>query len=128
MQHQSALLFGRFDLHKSHGRASHSLADRLGVGGIILVALDVGLHVLRRHHTNLVVEFREFTRPVMGRSAGLEADKARRQRFEECQHLAAPKLLPDDDLLGRINTVNLEHVLGEIQTNRGDLHVDGSLM
>jgi hypothetical protein len=32
------------------------------------------------------------------------------------------------DLLGRINTVNLEHVLGEIQTNRGDLHMDGSLM
>jgi hypothetical protein len=24
--------------------------------------------------------------------------------------------------------VNLEHVLGEIQTNRGDLHVEGSLM
>jgi len=43
-------------------------------------------------------------------------------------HLTAAQLLPDDDLLGRINTVNLEHVLGEIQTNRSDLHVEGSLM
>jgi len=124
MQHQSALLFGRFDLHKTHSRTSHSLADRLGVGGIILVALDVGLHILRRHQTNLVAELRELTRPVMGRSAGLQADKARRQRFEECQHLATPKLLPNDDLLGPVDPVNLEHVLGDIQTDCGDLHVE----
>jgi hypothetical protein len=30
------------------------------------------------------------------------------------------------DLLGPVNAVNLEHVLVDIQTNRGDLHVDGS--
>jgi hypothetical protein len=56
------------------------------------------------------------------------ADQARRQSLEEPHHLTAAQLLPDDDILGRINTVNLEHVLGEIQTNRGDLHVEGSLM
>ena len=94
MLHQPALLLGRFDLHKTHGRASHRLADRLGVGSIILVALDVSLHVFRRHQPHLVTKLREFTRPIMGRRAGLHADKARRQRFEECQHLAAPKLLP----------------------------------
>jgi hypothetical protein len=43
----------------------------------------------------------------------------------EPHHLTAAQLLPDDDILGRINTVNLEHVLGEIQTNRGDLRVEG---
>jgi len=35
-------------------------------------------------------------------------------------------LLSDDDLLGRINAVNLEYVLGDIQTDRANLHVDGS--
>ena len=64
----------------------------------------------------------------MGRGAGLHADQARRQRFEELQHLAPSELLPDDDLLGRVDAVNLEHVLGDIQTDRGNLHVDGSLM
>jgi hypothetical protein len=44
------------------------------------------------------------------------------------QHLAASKLLSDNDLLVAINAVNLEYVLGEIQTNRGNLHVDGSLV
>jgi hypothetical protein len=41
-------------------------------------------------------------------------------------HLAAPELFPDDDLFGRVDPVNLEHVLGDIQTDRGNLHVDGS--
>jgi len=37
-------------------------------------------------------------------------------------------LPPNDDLLGRVDSVNLKHVLCDIQTDRGDLHVDGSLM
>jgi hypothetical protein len=37
-------------------------------------------------------------------------------------------LLPDYDLLGRIDAMNLENVLRDIQTDRGNLHVDGSLM
>src|ERR1039458_8737033 len=57
MQHQPALLLGRFDLYKTHGRPPHRLADRLGVGRIVLVALDVGLHVLRRHQPYLVASF-----------------------------------------------------------------------
>jgi hypothetical protein len=31
-----------------------------------------------------------------------------------------------DNLLGRVDAVNLEYVLGDIQTDRGHLHVDGS--
>ncbi len=90
MQHQLPLLLDRFDLHKTHGRPPHRLADRLGIGGIVLVALDVGLHVLRRHQPHLMAKLREFTRPIVRRGAGLHADLARRQRLEERQNLAAP--------------------------------------
>ena len=38
MQHQPALLLGRFDLYKTHGRPPHRLANRLGVGRIVLLA------------------------------------------------------------------------------------------
>ena len=124
MQHQPALLLGRFDLYETQGRPPRRLADRLGVGRIVLVALDVGLHVLRRHQPHPVAKFREFTRPIMSRGAGFHADKASRQRLEELQHLAAPQLLTNDDLFSR----DLEHVLGDIQIDRGNLHVDGSLM
>jgi len=128
MQHQLPLLLVRFDLNKTHGRPPYRLADRLGVGGIILVALNVGLHVLRWHQPHLVAKLREFTCPIVGCRAGFHAHKARRQRLEERQHLAAPKLLPNDDLLGRVDAVNLEHVLGDIQTDRCNLHGDRSLM
>jgi hypothetical protein len=47
--------------------------------------------------------------------------------LQELHHLTAAKSLPDDDLLGRIDTVDLKHVLGDIQTDCGNLHVDGSL-
>ena len=70
----------------------------------------------------------EFTCPIVRGRAGLHADKARCQIFEKRYHLTAPKLLPDDDLLGRVNAMNLEHVLGDIQTDGGDLHVECSLM
>jgi len=63
---------------------------------------------------------------MMRRGAGFHADKARRQGLEELYQLAAAELLSDDDLLGRVDAVNLEYVLGDIQTDRGNLHVDGS--
>src|SRR5262245_4677502 len=73
-----------------------------------------------------MAELGQFARPIVGCGAGFHPDQAWRQRFEERLHLAAAELLPDDDLLGRINAVYLEHVLGEIQTDRGNLYVDGS--
>ena len=51
-----------------------------------------------------------------------------RPPFALARNLAAAKLLPDDDFLGRIDPVDLEHGLGDIQTDRGNLHVEGSLM
>ena len=128
MLHQPALLLGRFRPHQSHPRPANRLADRLGVSRIVFVALDVSFHILRRHQPNLVTELRQLTCPVVRAGTGLHANKARRQRREKLHHLAAAQLLPDDDLLGRIDAVDLKHVLGDIQTDCGNLHVDGSLM
>jgi hypothetical protein len=54
--------------------------------------------------------------------------ETRWQLLEEADHLAAPKLFRDNDLASGIDTVSLEHRLGEIQTDRANLHVDGPLM
>src|SRR3974377_606036 len=124
--HQLALLLSRFDLYETHGRTSYRLTDRLSVGGIVLVALDVGLHVFRRHQTHFMTEFRQLPRPIVRGRAGLHANQARRYRIKKLHHLAPPQFLPDDDFFGRVDAVDLEHVLGKIQTNRGNLHVDGS--
>jgi len=42
--------------------------------------------IIVRHQPRPVAKLREFTRPIVGRGAGLHADKVRRQRFEELQH------------------------------------------
>src|ERR1700751_1337499 len=126
MQHQLALLLGRLNPYETHGWAPHCLTDCFRVGGIVLIALDVGPHILRWHQTNHVAQFRQLARPMVRPGTGLHTDQARRRSFEERHNLSAAKLLSDDDLLGRANAVNLEHVLGDIQTDRGNLHVDGS--
>src|ERR1700738_3438720 len=128
MLHQPALLLGRFRPHKSHPRPANRLADRLRVRRVVFVALDVSLPVLRRHQTNLVTVLRLLTCPVVRGCTGLHAEKARRQSLEKRNHLAAPELLPDDHLLVRIDAVDLKHVLGDIQTDFGNLLVDASLM
>ncbi len=55
----------------------------------------------------LVPKLGQLTRPTMGCRAGLHSDKARRQGFEERQYLAAPQLLPNDDILAGVDPVNL---------------------
>jgi hypothetical protein len=73
-----------------HARPDHGLADRLGVGGVGLVRLDEGLHVLGRDQPDLVAEGLQLPRPVVRARAGLDANQARRQPGEERGDLAAP--------------------------------------
>src|SRR6266540_4231738 len=61
------LLLCRLDRHKSHRRALNSLANRFGIGGIVLIALDVRLHVLRRHQPHLMAKRAQLARPVVRR-------------------------------------------------------------
>jgi hypothetical protein len=49
-----------------------------GVGGIVLVAPGVGLHVLRRHEPHLVAELSQLARPIMRAGRGLQSKKGAR--------------------------------------------------
>jgi len=49
VQHHRALLFRRPDAHEAHGWPRHRLADRLGIGRVVLAPLYVRLHILRWH-------------------------------------------------------------------------------
>jgi hypothetical protein len=59
-------------------------------------------------------------------AARLHADQAGRQPGKEWHHLRSPKRPADNDLTGRINTVNLKNTLGQVEADRGNLHTDGS--
>ena len=51
---QRGLLLSCLHWNEAHRRPLAGFADRLGVGGVILVALDVGFHILRRHKAHLM--------------------------------------------------------------------------
>ena len=63
VEHQAALLLGRLGLHEPHVCPGDRLADGLGVGGIVLLPLDVGLHVGRRHQAHRMTKSLQFARP-----------------------------------------------------------------
>ena len=56
MQHQASLLFLHLDRHKPHRWPRHRLADRCRIVGVVLAALEIGLHIARRHQPHGVAE------------------------------------------------------------------------
>src|ERR1700680_3587527 len=74
MQGKDALLLDGLDGHEAHVRSAHSLADRLRVGRIGFVALEVGLHVLRWDKADRVPELAQLSRPVVSTRARLHPD------------------------------------------------------
>src|SRR5260370_26748475 len=118
MQHQAALLLGGLGRHEPHVGSGDRLADRLGVGGIVLLPLDVGLDVGRRHQPYRVPARLELAGPMMRRCTGLNADEAWRQLLEECQDVTSLQLAPDDHLAYRVNTGDPKNRLPRIATLR----------
>src|SRR5215470_332253 len=61
---------------------------------------------------------------MMRRSAGFDADKARRQLLKEWQNVPALELTANDYVTCRVNSVDLKNRLSDIETNcRDRLHV-----
>ncbi len=64
----------------------------------------------------------------MRRAARLHADETKRQLREERQNLRPSQRPPDGDIALRINGMNLENALGQIEADRANLHLGGSHM
>ncbi len=120
MQHQAGLLVGRFHRNEAHVRPLHRLANRLGIGGVILLAFNIGFDIGRRHQANRMAERLQLARPVMRRCAGFDPDKTGRQLLKERQHPRPPQLPTHDDLALCIDAVDLKHRLRNIETDCGD--------
>src|SRR6266404_5143588 len=104
--------FGVRNFTPTHRRALNSLANRFRIGGIVLIALDVRLHVLRRHQPYLMPERGQLARPVVGRRTRFQPDHTARKPAEERQHLVATQPAAQDCHTLRIDAVNLKNMLG----------------
>jgi hypothetical protein len=70
---------------------------------------------------------RQLPRPEVGGGTRLHANQAGRQTPEEGNELTPAELTADQNLSILVNAVDLEDVLGEIETDCGDMHWSGSL-
>ena len=94
----------RFRLQRDepHGRTGRSLCDRLGIAVVVLLCLDVGPHVFRRHQPDGVALSGERPAHVMRATARLRGDDAGRKRRAKGHHRLAPHPASQDDPTGRI--------------------------
>src|SRR5215472_15375508 len=61
---------------------------------------------------------------MMRRSAGFDANEARRQLLKEWQNVPALELAANDYITCRVNSVDLKNGLGDVETNcRDRLHI-----
>src|SRR6478672_4609802 len=121
MQHQARLLLFGFYRYKAHRRPCHRLADCSSVVGVILAALEIGLHIARRHQSHCVTKRLKLPAPMMCGRTSLNADHAGRQTREKLQQLRTADPLADRHLAIAIHAVNLKYRLRYIETNRANL-------
>src|SRR6516162_9469983 len=121
------MLISRLNRHEPHRWARHGLADGGCVGSIVFRPFDIALHVARRHQTHGVTELGDFTSPMMSGSAGFHTDQASRNLAKEVDDLFPPQLTGNNDLAHTIHAVHLEYVLGEINADGANLHMDDPL-
>jgi hypothetical protein len=118
MKHQAALLLDRLDRNEAHIRPPDCFADRLRVGRVILLSLDIGLHVGRRYQTHGVAKRLKLARPIVRGRASFDANEARRKLRKKSQDLPTLQLAADNHLPGRINAMHLENRLRDVETDR----------
>ena len=92
---------------------AHCPLGALSVSHIVLLTLDVGLHVGRRHQSHCMTKFLEFASPMVRRGVSLDCNQTRWKLLEERQHGATLRLAADDHLASSINFVHLKHRLGD---------------
>jgi hypothetical protein len=122
VQDQHALLIFRLDRNEAHVRPRHRLADRLGVGGVVLLPLHVRLHIGRRDQPHLMPERRDLARPVVGGGAGLHAHKAGFKLREKIQHSAPPQFLLQNHRSLGVDAVKLKDGFGQIDPECRNMH------
>lgn len=125
--HQQGLCCLALHRDKAHRRAADSFANGFSVSFVGLPALDVTFDIAGLHQPDFVPQLHQFPRPVMRAGTGLHADQAPAgQALKELQHLIATELPAQDGGPFRVNAVQLENCLRQVDPDYANLFMDGS--
>src|SRR3954447_8329523 len=115
------LLVRAFEGHKAHSGPLSGLADRFGIGHVVLLPLDERLHVRRRDQLHRVAKLGDLAPPIMRAATRLHGHRARRQCCQEREKLAAAQFLAKDHRARAVSPMELKDVLGEIEADGANL-------
>src|SRR5271157_2406978 len=107
--------------NETHARPLSRLADRLGIGGVVLSPLHERLDVGRRYQSDRMTKLRDLSSPIMRATAGLQSNQPSGLRPKEFKQLGPGVPLAEQDISRRIHAVSLENLLRDIQTDRANL-------
>ena len=91
-----------FSSIKSHRRPRRASAIPLGVAIVVLLRLDVGPDIFRRHQPNIVAVSGEHATEMMGAAAGLHPDNAWSKLLRQSNQRLASYRTSHNDRTGRI--------------------------
>ena len=107
--------------HEPHARPLRRFADRLGIDRVVLLPLHKRLYIGGRDQPNFMAKLGELTGPVMGSATCLQRYRATRLGREEIQQLSSADPLAEYRSTPFIRSVRVKNVLGDIQTDYGNL-------
>ena len=109
-----------FALHrdKPHGGTRDRFTDGGRVGCVRLPALHIRLYVRRRDQPDVMPQFLKPAPPVVSAPASFHADQTSRLLPEKREQLASTELATHKNTTARIDTVDLENALREVDTDR----------
>src|SRR6516165_2610209 len=114
------LLFG-LDRNKAHARPLRRFTDGLCISRIVLLPPDERLDVGWCDQAHVMAQLTDLTRPVVRTGTGFHRDDAPGLRCEKTEKLHASDALAKEHMPGTIRSMHLEHLLRDVQTDRGSL-------
>ena len=117
----ASLLFLALDRHEPHRGPLRRLANRFGIGRVVLLAFDERLDVGRWDQPHRVPKLTELPRPVVRPGARFQGNNARCLGGEELEQPCPCKTLSKHHVTRCIGPMRLENVLRDVQSDRASL-------
>src|SRR6516165_12689521 len=115
------LLLFALDRNEAHAWPLRRFTDGLCIGGVVLLPLDERLDVDRRDQAHMMTQLSDLARPVVRAGTGFHRNDAPGLRCYETEKLRASDALAEQHMPGSIRSMQVEHVLRDVQTDRGSL-------
>ncbi len=118
--HVELVLALQFD--KPHRRTRRRFRDPLGVAIVVLLGLDVGPNIFRRHQPHVMTVRGKRAAKMMSPAAGLHPDNARRMLLRQSDQRLASHLASHDNCAGCVEPDHAADVLAKIDPKDRNIH------